>query len=519
MSTSTAATRLARPAPCVSIAASAPGIPVSTTIASGQRRSSSRCQACLAASRTTRTSGRSSGTETEPALSVTRIPSAPGQSAARPWSNSPAATFAPGTSSTTNGGSVERGCTADPKGAPSGLGADLGPGCTHDCGRGRPGGGGGDAARRLLEALAREPALADRGDDRRENRFDGVVVHVVADAERVGARSQRAHGALLDADAGTDRAHLERVRDHEPVEAELLAKEPGQDPRAERRRSLVERGHDEMCGHHRLHARSDRGAEREQRRLEVARDDGQADVRVDGGVTVAGEVLRARGDALALRSLDERRHVPGHELRIGAEAAHADHRVVGVRVHVGDGREVHVHAAGGEPAGDRGGDVGRQGGVVDDAEREVAGERAAGGRLQPRHVAALLVDREQDVPGLPQPRGQRRELLRVADVVGEERDPAEPTLEQPEHPVRHVVAGEAREQAGRRQALDAAHDLTAPAVSPNAIRRCTSTKKMTTGTAVSVAPAISEPQSVPRCVVKFASQIVSVCLSWEERRT
>ena len=51
------------------------------------------------------------------------------------------------------------------------------------------------------------------------------------------------------------------------------------------------------------------------------------------------------------------------------------------------------------------------------------------------------------------------------------------------------------------------------------MRRCTSTKKMTTGMAVSVAPAISEPQSVPRCVVKLASQIVSVCLSWLESRT
>ena len=51
------------------------------------------------------------------------------------------------------------------------------------------------------------------------------------------------------------------------------------------------------------------------------------------------------------------------------------------------------------------------------------------------------------------------------------------------------------------------------------MRRCTSTKKMTTGMAVSVAPAISEPQSVPRCVVKLASQIVRVCLSWLESRT
>ena len=126
--------------------------------------------------------------------------------------------------------------------------------------------------------------------------------------------------------------------------------------------------------------------------------------------------------------------------------------------------------------------------------------------------------RNEDVAGLPQPRGQRRELRGIADVVGEERDPAEPALEPPENPVGNLVAREARQQAAGREPLDA-HDLTAPAVRPKAICRCTSTKKITTGTAVSVAPAISEPQSVPRSVVKFASQIVSVCFSWLESRT
>ena len=41
---------------------------------------------------------------------------------------------------------------------------------------------------------------------------------------------------------------------------------------------------------------------------------------------------------------------------------------------------------------------------------------------------------------------------------------------------------------------------TAPAVSPNAIFRCTSRKKMTTGMAVSVDAAMSAPQSVFRLV-------------------
>ena len=54
---------------------------------------------------------------------------------------------------------------------------------------------------------------------------------------------------------------------------------------------------------------------------------------------------------------------------------------------------------------------------------------------------------------------------------------------------------------------------TAPAVRPKAIRRCTSKKKMTTGTAVKVAPAISGPHSVPRFVVNDASHTVRVCFS------
>ena len=56
-------------------------------------------------------------------------------------------------------------------------------------------------------------------------------------------------------------------------------------------------------------------------------------------------------------------------------------------------------------------------------------------------------------------------------------------------------------------------------MSPNAIRRCTSTKKITTGIAVSVEPAISAPQSVcldvPR---KYESHTVTVCLLWSLSR-
>src|SRR5437870_639537 len=94
----------------------------------------------------------------------------------------------------------------------------------------------------------------------------------------------------------------------------------------------------------------------------------------------------------------------------------------------------------------------------------------------------------------------------------------DPLLEPAEDPRRRLEAGEAREDAARREPLEA-HPRTAPAVSPNAIRFWTKRKKITTGIAVSVAPAIRPPQSVPRLVPRNpASQIVSVCFCWSESR-
>ena len=245
-------------------------------------------------------------------------------------------------------------------------------------------------------------------------------------------------------------------------------------------------------------------------------------MRVGGGVAVAGEVLRAGRHSLALRAGDERGHVPRDELGIGAEAADADDGIPGVGVRVGDGCEVQVDARGSQLARDRARHRLGQLHVVDGAEREIAGVRAAVLGLEPRHVAALLVDRDQELRPLGAKGGrQLGELSRIADVVGEEGDPAQPSLEPARDPLRDDVAGEARLQAGRGQAVELAHCLTAPAVRPKAIRLCTSTKKRTTGRAVSVAAAISVPQSTPRVVpvVKFASQIVIVCLSALESMT
>src|SRR6185436_1072274 len=93
------------------------------------------------------------------------------------------------------------------------------------------------------------------------------------------------------------------------------------------------------------------------------------------------------------------------------------------------------------------------------------------------------------------------QLRAALDVPGIEHDPAETVREAPPHPVGHGRAFEAGKDAARRESLEVGHQaLTAPAVKPNAILRCTSRKKMTTGIAVSVEAAMSPPQSVSRLV-------------------
>ena len=199
---------------------------------------------------------------------------------------------------------------------------------------------------------------------------------------------------------------------------------------------------------------------------------------------------------------DERGDVPRDELCVRAERADADDRVERVRVHVGDRREVEVDSGVGELRSERGRHALCQLDVVDDAEGAVARVRASGRGLEPRHVAAFLVDRDQHVVALgAQIVGQRAQLLGALDVPRVEDDTAEPVGEAPANPVGHDRALEARKDAARREALElGAHALTAPAVSPNAIFRWTSRKKMTTGIAVSVDAAISPPQSVLRLV-------------------
>ena len=125
---------------------------------------------------------------------------------------------------------------APPRGRPGRVAA------TRPVRRAEPGREPSDSRRGLGEALLGELARAHGGHDPRVDRGQRVLVQLGADAERVRAGRERLHRALLDADARREALHLERVGDHDAVEAELLAQQAEHD-RAHRRRPVVERRH------------------------------------------------------------------------------------------------------------------------------------------------------------------------------------------------------------------------------------------------------------------------------------
>ena len=193
------------------------------------------------------------------------------------------------------------------------------------------------------------------------------------------------------------------------------------------------------------------------------RDPGQVVVGVDPGVAVAGEVLGAGGHPGGLEAADPGGGVPGHQLRVGAEGAHPDHRVGRVDVDVGVRGVVEGDAAVGEFAAEVAGHLLGEGGVVDRTEGEVAGAGAAPAGLDPGDVAGLLVDGHQHVGSLGAQRGgERGHLLGVDDVAGEQHHRAEPVGQPPADPVGRGGADEAGLQDGGGQARQVALVHPAP---------------------------------------------------------
>src|SRR3954453_2658592 len=118
---------------------------------------------------------------------------------------------------------------------------------------------------------------------------------------------------------------------------------------------------------------------------------------VDVGVTVAGEVLGAGGDAARLQAPDVGGRVPGPQAGVRPEGPYADDGVVGVGVDVGGRRPVEVHAARGQAPAQLPCDTPGEVRIVHGAERVVAGERGARTDVQAGDVAALLVDGDQQL--------------------------------------------------------------------------------------------------------------------------
>ena len=304
----------------------------------------------------------------------------------------------------------------------------------------------------LLEPLGGSRPAPDGFDDRSHDGVDRILVQVVAEAQHVGARRERAHRSVLDAAP----ALIARIS------SASVTTSPSK-PSSSRRRPVrirglsvagcvVERAHEQCPRHHRAYACRDRGAERQQRGVEVAVDDGQLVVRVDRGVAVAGEVLGARGDALALRPAT---NAATCRATSSGSAPKLRTPITGLSGFVftsaTGARFMFTPTAASSP-GDRGRDRRGQREVVDDARaRSCPGYELPDRGLEPRDVAALLVDRDEEprrvvraaTPSAPQAaRGRGR--------CGEEQTPPSPPSSHGSTQSGRLVAGEAR-RAGRRR--------------------------------------------------------------------
>ena len=158
------------------------------------------------------------------------------------------------------------------------------------------------------------------------------------------------HRRLARAVALRDRAHAQRVGEEEAAEPHLAAQQLRHQLGGHRRGAVVAEhsGHRHVCGHHRVHARVDRHAEGDElhpvEAVAVGPDDGQLDVRIGPGVAVPGEVLGGRERTSLPGPPDEGRTQSPHGLRIFAEGADVDHRVVRIAVHVEHRRKEPVNA-------------------------------------------------------------------------------------------------------------------------------------------------------------------------------
>ena len=326
-----------------------------------------------------------------------------------------------------------------------------------------------------------------------------------ARARRRGRARRRPRRARARAGAATPvgpagALHLERVGDHDAVEAELVAQQlderpaPASPARRRRRRHADVRGHDRARRRPRSRPRTAAARARAARRGS-RRTDGSSRCESATVSPWPGKCLAQAATPTLCRPSTNGRDVARDQLRVGAERADADDRARRVDEHVGDRREVEVDP---DRAPARRRSPRRR--AASAPRRRPRRARGCPGYELPLAASSRVTSPPSSSiatstrPALGPQRGrQRRHLLAVADVAREEHDAAEPLGRAAARTQSGaVVAGEARERGRPPRPLELARSpLTAPAVSPNAIFRCTIRKKTITGIAISVEPAIS----------------------------
>ena len=226
---------------------------------------------------------------------------------------------------------------------------------------------------------------------------------VLARDQEVGPGEHGLDPGLLEAEVLTDGAHAQVVGDDGAFKAQLFSQEAGEDLLREGRRALrVEVLVDDVGGHDEGYPGADGGLKGRQ---VLGLDLGQAPLFVDrepqvavhARVAVAGEVLGGGQHPGVLEPLDEGQAVAGDELGVGAEAAQADDRVLGVGVDVEHRGEVHVGAGVAGLLADGPGHAAGERGVVGGAERHRPREAGHAGDTEGVEGAALLVNEDEQV--------------------------------------------------------------------------------------------------------------------------
>ena len=150
-----------------------------------------------------------------------------------------------------------------------------------------------------------------------------------------------------------DTSHIEGVGDHQSVKAQFLAQQIGNNRHRESRRFpgiRIKRGDSDMAGHYGACARCEGGAERGQlyllEMMDIAREDGQVEMRIDDRVAVAGKMLGRGERAILFNAAHIRLDKRGDMARIFAERAHVNDRIIRVTVYIRDRRKNPVHPYG-----------------------------------------------------------------------------------------------------------------------------------------------------------------------------